>query len=594
MTDYNNAADQITNGAIGDFVGSTAAEMYADRPDIVEDISRCFAEKASFQREMDYKFKSSGEEKRLVVQYAYVPPDLVLVQTEDVSELQKALEEAFFERDLMQSILDTALDTMAVLDAHTLQYVKWNKAITRITGYSDEEFPTLHPIKTFFDEAELPRVEAAMEELMRVGTVTTTVTHINKDGTRFPLDYTGATIKDDEGNDQYFVFIGRDITERLKVEEALKASEAKLQSQAALLEDIFETNVDTIEIFDPESIRYVMWNQAVNKISGYTDEEIAEMDPIRDFIEEPELAETLATLEKTVEEGEAATRTVVVSKDGSRIPMDYRTSLVKDPGGNPIYIIAIGRDISEQVKLEDALRKSEATYRELVENISDVIYTVDSEGLVTYVSPSIEPFLGLPPERLIGQSFAQYVVPEDLDRVTDSVQQLMSGNSPGPNEYRIKPPSGEIRWIRVSSRPIISEGRITGLQGVMTDITEAKLIEEQLEKEAAIAERQRLARELHDSATQTLYGIDLYSNATQEALSSGKIDTALKNIRQIQDLSRSALADMRLLIFELQPPILIEKGLARALRERLDLVEARAGFNTSLRVNVRRADTPND
>jgi len=264
--------------------------------------------------------------------------------------------------------------------------------------------------------------------------------------------------------------------------------------------------------------------------------------------------------------------------------MDYRTSLVKDPGGNPIYIIAIGRDISEQVKLEDALRKSEATYRELVENISDVIYTVDSEGLVTYVSPSIEPFLGLPPERLIGQPFAQYVVPEDLDLVTDSVRQLMSGNSPGPNEYRVKRASGEIRWIRVSSRPTFSDGRITGLQGVMTDITAVKRSQEQLEKSAAVAERQRLARELHDSATQTLYGISLYSNATKEALNAGKIDTAVEHTDVIQNLSQSALADMRLLIFEMQPPILIEKGLAKALRERLDLVEARAGYNTSLRV----------
>ena len=169
LTDYNNAADEITNGAIGDFIGKTTAEMYPDRPDIVEDISRCFAEKTDFQRDMDYSFKSTGEDKKLVVRYAYVPPDLVLVQTEDVTKLQQALEEASFERDLMQSILDTALDTIVVFEPHTLRYLKWNKAAVRITGYSDEEFPTLHPIETFFDKEELPRAEAAIEELMREG-----------------------------------------------------------------------------------------------------------------------------------------------------------------------------------------------------------------------------------------------------------------------------------------------------------------------------------------------------------------------------------------------------------------------------------------
>jgi len=450
LTDYNNAASEITHGAIGEFVGKTATEMYPDRPDIVEDISRCFAEKASFRREMDYAFKSTGEDKKLVVQYAYVPSDLVLVQTEDVTELQKSLEEASFERDLMQSILDTSLDTIVVFEPHTLRYLKWNKAVVQITGYSDEEFPTLHPIETFFDEAELPRVEAAVEELLREGTVTTTATHINKDGSRTPLEYTASVSKDTEGETQYLIFIGRDITER--------------------------------------------------------------------------------------------------------------------------------------ILLEEALRKSEAMYRDLVENISDVLYAIDSEGLVTYVSPAVEPLLGFPPERFIGQPFAQYVVPEDLDRVADNIQQLISGYAPGPNEYRVKTASDEIRWIRVSSRPTFSEGRITGLQGVMTDITAVKRAEEQLEKSAAIAERRRLARELHDSATQTLYSISLYSNATKESLNAGKIDTAIQHTDVIQNLSQSALADMRLLIFEMQPQILIEKGLAKALRERLDLVEARAGYNTSLRV----------
>jgi signal transduction histidine kinase len=148
--------------------------------------------------------------------------------------------------------------------------------------------------------------------------------------------------------------------------------------------------------------------------------------------------------------------------------------------------------------------------------------------------------------------------------------------------------SGETRWIRVTSQPIKDGDQVTGLQGVLTDITERKKVEGKLEQAATTAERQRLARELHDSVTQTLYSIDLFSNATQQALSSGKIDTAKEHSSQVRGLSQSALADMRLLIFELQPPILEKEGLVSALRKRLELVESRAGSDTKFEVNAER------
>ena len=84
--------------------------------------------------------------------------------------------------------------------------------------------------------------------------------------------------------------------------------------------------------------------------------------------------------------------------------------------------------------------------------------------------------------------------------------------------------------------------------------------------------------------TQTLYGIDLFAGATKQALSARKTKEATENAQQIQELSQHALGDMRLLIYELQPQIIEEEGLVAALQERLDLVESRSGFSTSIRV----------
>ena len=94
----------------------------------------------------------------------------------------------------------------------------------------------------------------------------------------------------------------------------------------------------------------------------------------------------------------------------------------------------------------------------------------------------------------------------------------------------------------------------------------------------AAEERSQLARELHDSVAQALYSISLFTDATQMALEHDKIEVAKTNLGELITLSREAMADMRLLIFQLRPPALEEVGLVPALKSRLDAVESKAGI----------------
>ena len=98
---------------------------------------------------------------------------------------------------------------------------------------------------------------------------------------------------------------------------------------------------------------------------------------------------------------------------------------------------------------------------------------------------------------------------------------------------------------------------------------------------AVLEERQRLARDLHDSVTQALYGISLYAEAAGRALADGETEPVAVNLQEISETTREALAETRLLLFELRPPLLEEQGLAAALRARLQAVEARAGLETA-------------
>jgi signal transduction histidine kinase/ligand-binding sensor domain-containing protein len=103
---------------------------------------------------------------------------------------------------------------------------------------------------------------------------------------------------------------------------------------------------------------------------------------------------------------------------------------------------------------------------------------------------------------------------------------------------------------------------------------------EQAQELAVVRERDRLSRDLHDSLTQSLYSVNLYADAAERQLSSGKVDLASEHLNKLRSTVEEALIDMRLLIFELRPSILKQEGLVQALQARLETVEERAGIKT--------------
>jgi signal transduction histidine kinase len=106
------------------------------------------------------------------------------------------------------------------------------------------------------------------------------------------------------------------------------------------------------------------------------------------------------------------------------------------------------------------------------------------------------------------------------------------------------------------------------------------------EELATIQERNRLARELHDSVTQALYSLTLYAEAASRELSAGDLEVVGKHLNELRYTSQQALQEMRLLIFELQPPILDRDGLVIALQERLEAVESRTGIETEIDLTI--------
>jgi len=161
---------------------------------------------------------------------------------------------------------------------------------------------------------------------------------------------------------------------------------------------------------------------------------------------------------------------------------DYRPLIWSGASAIALLILVVamlGGHILFRRRAEQALRQSEERYRDLVENVNDVIYAADEKGVMTYISPVVESVTGYNPLEVIGKSFVEFVYDEDRTRVVERFQDLLSG-AVEPMEYRLVAKSGEILWVRSSSGRVVEGGRVTGLRGVFRDVTKRKLAEEAL------------------------------------------------------------------------------------------------------------------
>ncbi len=85
LVDHNDTADDITGGRVVALLGTRAGELYRDEPAITADMWRCLREQCDFSREMHYRLRTTGEPRYLAVSYGFVPPDMVLVQSTDLT-----------------------------------------------------------------------------------------------------------------------------------------------------------------------------------------------------------------------------------------------------------------------------------------------------------------------------------------------------------------------------------------------------------------------------------------------------------------------------------------------------------------------------
>jgi signal transduction histidine kinase len=146
---------------------------------------------------------------------------------------------------------------------------------------------------------------------------------------------------------------------------------------------------------------------------------------------------------------------------------------------------------------------------------------------------------------------------------------------------------GLLSVLRDTKRPFSQED-IALLDSVADQIgtaVENGRLRQQNEQLLVLEERNRLARELHDVVTQSLYSLTLFAETGKRFAEAGQLDKVQEIVARVSDVAQQALKEMRLLVHNLRPSILEQAGLEQALRQRLEAVEKRAGIQAELQVD---------
>ncbi|MCK5117995.1 MAG: PAS domain S-box protein, partial [Candidatus Latescibacteria bacterium] len=263
--------------------------------------------------------------------------------------------------------------------------------------------------------------------------------------------------------------------------EALKAAlrqQKKDHDQITFLANIVESATESVIATDVEG-RVIYVNPATERIFGYAADELigqpaGKLNAARSAPDQEEeiLRETL----KEGWEGELTDR----RKDGEIFPFWTTTSKIIDEEGKLIALVGIGRDITERKYVEEALKKSEEKYRNLVESLEEGIGIVDENETFTFVNRATAQIFGYSKEELIGKNIRELTPPEAFQRVLEQSSIRRTGES---SEYElvVLRKDGASRIIMLTATPIIGDdGRYRGSFGLFRDITERKRAENRL------------------------------------------------------------------------------------------------------------------
>jgi len=441
------------------------------------------------------------------------------------AEERKRIEES---RDRLVAILEATTDFVGIADASG-RALYLNRAGRRMIGMGEEVEISRTTIPDYLPAwASEIVATVCIPTACREGAWSGELAMLRRDGCEIPVSMVILVHKDPHGDVQYLSTITRDITERRRAQEAIRRANNELEAQVrerervntamqaevaerkraeeelttSLLERqiVFDTIPDILYILDCDGF-LVRWNRKLELLTGFSPEELQGRHALDFFLhnERDAAAEAIRLAWKT---GYSEREIDLVRKDGTACPVQWTCVPLENAKGDRIGLTGMGRDVTEQRRAAEKLRKSEARLAEAQQiaqvgswewdpNTNEVLWSDELYRILGEEPGVHKPTLG---------GFADRIYIRDRQKALDTVNECLASKSQLDCCFRIVRRDGSIRVGRSRGEVAVDgEGRLVRMVGTFQDITDAKRVEEELEtakqvaKEASRAQSEFLA-----------------------------------------------------------------------------------------------------
>lgn len=461
------------------------------------------------------------------------------------SELKQQVDQINLLKNAISKLGEGVVITTNDLDWPGPKIVFVNDAMCRISGYEAHELIDQTPRILQGEATNRATLKRIRTELSEKGQVIAELINHRKDGAAYHAEVFIMALQDDEGRRTNYVSIHRDITDRIKKDEALREREE-------LLRAILDATVDSIIAITRKG-SIVDINSATERLFGYTRAELVGKN-VNMLMPSPYREEHDHSLNRYAETREphiigVGREVEAQRKDGSIFSAHLAVRKVE---GLSLYAGVI-RDISEHKRAEKELRHENQFNETIIATAHTVILILDLKGRIVRFNPYFEKLTGWSLDEVEGRDWFKTFLPEHHHKTIKALfRKTIRGTPTRGNVNPILTRDGEERLIEWYDSTLTDEGGNTvGLLCTGNDITDRRNLEQDVIK-ASEEERLRIANDLHDGLGSLLTGIKLRSETLGRALS-GKAPQQAAHTNAIVELVQDAIGMTRAIAHGLRP-----------------------------------------
>lgn len=401
--------------------------------------------------------------------------------------------------DFITNILQASTEYSIIAKNLDGTILLWNEGAKRLYGYSPEEVvgKANSAILHVEEDVAAGRPREIMVAALATGKWEGTIRRRRKNGGSFTARVVITPRLDSQGKAIGFLLISKDISDEIRLTEELKATQLYTRS-------LIESNIDALVTTDPLGIISDI-NKQVEALTGYSRDELIGS-PFKNYFSDPDRAGQGIKL--VLREGKVTNyELTALAKDGRMTVVSYNASTFHDAQGRLQGVFAAARDITEQKKLEQQLRDSQAYNRGLIESSVDGLITVDPAIIISDVNARMCQMTGYSREELIGTPFTDYFV--DAERAEAGVRQTFDNGV--VTDYVLTLATRDGRRLSVSFNASVfldPTGEVRGIFASARDITE------QARLQAQLAEERTYNRGLIEASLDGLITVDPMLNIT--------------------------------------------------------------------------------